>query len=541
MTGSARVHLDTFVREGSLGKGGQGEVWGVKERKINKEWPVAYKQYTPGIRATADFTALQAMVDFVPALDPPVGRWLCERSAWPAAVVEDDRGPCGFLMRRVPDTFTLHLPAPVGKTSLAAFQFLFNSQDYLDRMAIRITDLHRLLLLRDLAGLMGRLHELGIAVGDLSANNLMFSLAPQPACFFIDCDAMRLHGRQVLPQAETAGWQVPDPTGEELGTPESDRYKYSLLAIRLFRGEQESTDSDELGNADPALAQLATSGQSADPLLRPTMHEWAHELEEVIARNPLGRSSQGPRVVHPTTASPARARNTVPPGGPPRGGTVPPKPVRTAPRLVTALAVFLLLFGPPHLYRHLSQGLSGAPHVTASADTGDTGDSTHSDDGGSGSDSSDDSTEESQVAAVDDLLQSNVDTRQSVQAAVASVIACKSLPASATVFAQAAASRRDLLGRLADLDVGSVPGGSDALRSLATAWTASAAADDHYQEWAQDLARDGCGQGRTTQATAFQQAGQASDQATAAKKMFVAQWNPIANRNGLPGYSWDAI
>ncbi|MBY8881362.1 hypothetical protein [Actinacidiphila acidipaludis] len=564
MTGTApkaipRVRLSTLVRDGQLGKGGQGEVWAIKDRKINKEWPIAYKQYAPTLQATADFSALQAMVDLVPALDPPVGRWLCERSAWPAALVEDGRGPCGFLMRRVPDAFTLNLPVPAGTTALSAFQFLFNSQDYLDRMAIRVTDLQRLLLLQDLAGLMGRLHELDVAVGDLSANNLLFSLTPRPTCFFLDCDAMRLRGRSALPQAETAGWQVPEPDREELGTARSDRYKYSLLAVRLFLGEQEGTDASELARVDPALAQLAAKGRSADPEQRPTMGEWAKELERVIAHNPQGRP---PRTVHRTVPPTATATATgtgpaqpvSPTHAPPRATATPVVPPQKKGRgcswFVLIVLALLLLFGPPHLYDRLSHTASGNSTTGTTLGTdggtatdgggGGSGSSAGNDDS-SGSDGSDGSGEQSQAAAVDQLLQKNAQTRAAVGAAVASVMKCESLSRSADVFQQAAASRRDLLQQLSDLGVDAVPGGSDAVSSLNTAWTDSAEADDRFQEWADGLAGDGCDKNTTANAPAFQQAQQASDRATAEKKSFVALWNPIADRDSLTRYTWDQV
>ncbi|SEN43816.1 hypothetical protein SAMN05216267_1005116 [Actinacidiphila rubida] len=570
-----RVRLGTLVRDESLGKGGQGEVWAVKERKINNEWPIAYKQYEPPFRATADFAALQAMVDLIPSLDPPVGRWLCERSAWPAAVVEDDRGPCGFLMRKVPDAFTLPLPAPVGRRALSAFQFLFNSQAYLDRMAIRVTDLQRLLLLQDLAGLMGRLHELGVAVGDLSANNLLFSLDPRPACFFIDCDAMRLRGRSVLPQVETAGWHVPQPKTEELGTPQSDRYKFALLALRLFLGEQEGTDTGELARVDPALAQLATRGQSGDRDQRPAMGEWAAALEQAIARNPQGRPPRTvpaaprpatPPAGHAATGARAAAGATVPPqrvppratGGP--GGTAPPKKSRAGATLAFVLGVVLLLFGPPHLWAHLAHATAGSGSTTSAGTDGSTlsgdgggggsstggssgsgGTSSDGSSGSGGSGGSDGSAEQAEATAVDQLLQKNAHTRAAVGAAVASVMKCESLSDSAGLFSQAASSRRELLDELGGLDVSDVTGGSDAVGSLNTAWTASAEADDHFQAWAEGLESDGCDPNSTAHAPGFQEAQDASGRATAAKQAFVAAWNPIADRSGLTDYTWDAV
>ena len=74
---------------------------------------------------------------------------------------------------------------------------------------------------------MADLHELDVVVGDLSPNNLLFSTTSRPRCYFIDCDAMRVGGRSILPQIETQDWQAPS-AGEPIGTTYS-----RLLQVRL--------------------------------------------------------------------------------------------------------------------------------------------------------------------------------------------------------------------------------------------------------------------------------------------------------------------
>ena len=81
-------------------------------------------------------------------------------------------------------------------------------------------------------------HRHGVAVGDLSPKNLLFSLGPPVKVYFVDCDGMRL-GRSVLPQVETPDSAVRDVNRtEELATPASDSYKLALLTLRLFAGDQ---------------------------------------------------------------------------------------------------------------------------------------------------------------------------------------------------------------------------------------------------------------------------------------------------------------
>ena len=93
-------------------------------------------------------------------------------------------------------------------------------------------------------------------------------------CFLIDCDAMRVNGCSVLPQAETPDWQI--PVGEEKGTASSDAYKLALLAVRVFARNQTSRDPGALpATAEPRLGELAHAallGQRDD---RPAPIEWA--------------------------------------------------------------------------------------------------------------------------------------------------------------------------------------------------------------------------------------------------------------------------
>ncbi|MGW2278407.1 hypothetical protein [Streptomyces sp. NPDC001770] len=546
------MDLHTLVKDHPLGQGGQGEVWAIKERKINNLWPIAYKEYSPASLREADFTALQKMVDFLPSLDRSTGRWLAEHSAWPAAIVEDSGRPRGFLMRQVPDAFLVELATAPGERRVAGFQFLLNEQQYIERIGITIGVRQRLLLLKDLADLLDRLHDLDVAVGDLSANNLLFSLSPRPACFFIDCDAMRLRGRSVLGQAETAGWNV--PIGEPLATVQSDRYKFTLLVIRLFLGEQEGTDTTQVGLVAPELMNLAARGTSADAAVRPTMKEWGGALERAIARprqdSPAVRKPNRPPRSPSSGQSPppGRPRNP-PPAQPTASGTghmpqpgAGPWTAQPAPRrgnpawktITTVVLVVLALIAVAFLVEKAGSGHDGGSGSSSSDRAPET-----ENDGESAAGDSESEAEE-QASAVDELLRANAGTRGGVGDAVASVQRCESLSAAADVFQQAADARRDLLGRLESLNADGLTGGEEALADLRSAWSASAEADDAYQLWAENLS-GGCLPDSTAEASEFQDAAVASERATSAKKAFVGVWNDIAAEYGLTSYAWDEV
>jgi hypothetical protein len=316
------VGHDTLVLGDRLGSGGQGTVHRVLNRKINDRWPVAYKEYNADARDAADIDALRAMVDLVPALSGSTAEWLCTMAAWPAALVEREGRVSGFLMRTVPDEYYFDYRGFDGGVTrkLATVEFLLNDDAYTRSIGLFVDERERLRLLADLAVRLSRLHALGIAVGDMSPKNLLFTAGSGPGCFLIDCDTMRVNGRGVLPQAETPDWQI--PAGEEKGTPPSDAYKLALLAVRLFARDQASRDPGVLPvAAEPKLAELARAalhGQAAD---RPSPGEWA---EYCLSAASSPRLAVTPRVPGtPATAGGIAAMVPGQPGKPAGSGLTP--------------------------------------------------------------------------------------------------------------------------------------------------------------------------------------------------------------------------
>ncbi|MFI6076128.1 hypothetical protein ACIA5C_31730 [Actinoplanes sp. NPDC051343] len=298
-----------------IGDGGQGVVYATDRIRINKVWAAAYKEYRP--ETVFDRDVLHQMVAFVPSLDELSGRWLCENTAWPAALVLNSSQVSGFLMRRVPDRFRM----PWGDNGIevpAALQYLLNPQAYLNRKGIRLDTQTRLKLLEAIADVMARLHSLNIVVGDLSPNNLLIDL-DDPACFFIDCDAMRLRGRDVLEQVETPEWNVRGHRPEPRATMASDSYKFGLLAARLFTQDQMGADVTVLAGVSGELGVLARRSLDSNSTIRPSMGDWLGALRTVQA----GGLPRQPSAPHRVTATPRVTRRAAvpPPPVPP-----PPKP-----------------------------------------------------------------------------------------------------------------------------------------------------------------------------------------------------------------------
>ncbi|MFC7534337.1 hypothetical protein [Actinoplanes sp. GCM10030250] len=272
-----------------LATGGQGTVFALAE-----EPGLVYKEYATRFVDDVDVATLNRFVRLAAGAGEDTGAAgagedtgaLLGLAAWPTAIVRKEGVVRGFLMPRVPDHFTVELALPSGpSTVLAQVQYLLNSDDYLRDRGLLIDNRMRLEILRDIGEALALLHRLGICVGDFSPNNLLFSLTARPRCYFLDCDAMRLDGDSVLEQAETPEWHMPAP--EELGTPASDAYKFGLLAVRLFAGDQQVRDpAAARRRLDPGLRRLAARSLGADPALRPYPGQWLEPLDRTIARTP---------------------------------------------------------------------------------------------------------------------------------------------------------------------------------------------------------------------------------------------------------------
>jgi hypothetical protein len=272
-----------------LGTGGQGTVYATARRL--GDGPAAYKEFAPPARAALNVPALQAMIRLRAELPAPVAGRLDEATAWPVAVVQRDGRVTGFLMRQAPAAFHTEITVPRGRVRLLAqVQLLLNGERYLSARGLDVDDRFRRELLHDVAQTIELLHGLGVVVGDLSPNNLLFSSGPRPRCFFLDCDAMRLGGDSVLEQAETADWEA--PAGDrQIATPATDSYKFALLCARLFAGDQTVRLAPPAQRAGPALRRLVVQGLSADPAQRPEMAQWRRAL---AGTRPRGRAVTEP-------------------------------------------------------------------------------------------------------------------------------------------------------------------------------------------------------------------------------------------------------
>ncbi|MGW3726105.1 hypothetical protein [Streptomyces sp. NPDC000851] len=143
---------------------------------------------------------------------------------------------------------------------------------------------------------------------------------------------------------------------------------------------------------------------------------------------------------------------------------------------------------------------------------------------------------EQQATALDKLLADSGDSRTTVISAVNDVKSCSNLAQAAKDLRDAAGQRNGLVTQLSELSVDKLPDNAALTAALNKAWKASAAADNHYAAWADQVAGQRgklCkkGQARSTGQTAAgnRESGTASTQKAEAAKL----WNAIAKTYGL--------
>ncbi|MGI5195915.1 hypothetical protein ACQEVY_20050 [Streptomyces sp. CA-288835] len=139
-----------------------------------------------------------------------------------------------------------------------------------------------------------------------------------------------------------------------------------------------------------------------------------------------------------------------------------------------------------------------------------------------------------QAVALDKLLADSNDSRDAVIRAVSNVRTCTNLGQAATDLRNAATQRNGLVTRLAGLSVDKLPNHAQLTAALNSAWKASAAADNHYAAWADQVAaKKGCPKGKARTTPQTRAGNRESGTATTQKAKAAPLWNAIAQTYGL--------
>jgi hypothetical protein len=140
---------------------------------------------------------------------------------------------------------------------------------------------------------------------------------------------------------------------------------------------------------------------------------------------------------------------------------------------------------------------------------------------------------------IDGLLDQSTASRDKLNKAIEKVNRCTQLDAALADMRAVGDERNQQIAALDAADVTAIDTG-ELRSSLKAALQAALGADQQFVAWATPTVTDGCGD-TPTRAAAWDQAQAFSKQAQAAKKKFVAQWNPVATPLGFKARSTQRI
>lgn len=282
------------IPEGHLGSpkylaaGGFAEVFTVPFTLPGDSTPLAYKKFTVDhaeqARSAAD------SVDFREQLGSAERAALDNWTVWPRALVAGSSGSvCGLLMPLIPPEFFFQAPDQSGQLirKPREMSWLVSSAEQRTAAQVDFGDIartDRLVMLAQLAYIIGWLHKHGWVFGDLSFSNAVFALNP-PRILLLDCDGAAAIADRHRKQSSTPFWDPPEcpievpPGGRQQDRQDdvTDVYKLGLAVLRCLtpgKGASSSRNLSRLGTElDAAGTALVARALSEDRGTRPRAKE----------------------------------------------------------------------------------------------------------------------------------------------------------------------------------------------------------------------------------------------------------------------------
>ncbi|MEH0424446.1 hypothetical protein [Streptomyces sp. B21-083] len=260
-----------------VGIGGQGEVHAVGDGSL------LYKEYKDPSKVNGN--ALADLVAFRQGLGQADRTRLDALAAWPLCRVVEGGRTLGFLMRRAPSPMTWR--TATGATKLLELQYLIRPPKVAWQEVSQPTPEQRRALALACVEAIGWFHDAGLVIGDISQANILWSLIPEPAVHFLDCDGFRRVGRNaVQAQAATPDWNDPLAPSTEASV-DTDAYKTALTAGRILAQEPYARPDQQLRpvagclNERQAAAVGSLFAQAAGERgTRPRPSEWQTALSD---------------------------------------------------------------------------------------------------------------------------------------------------------------------------------------------------------------------------------------------------------------------
>jgi serine/threonine protein kinase len=266
-----------------IGQGAEGRVF-----EFIDDPTTVYKEYFLSSQSPPNLRALQDLADLPAKWERADQAWINTRTAWPQSSVVDHGRLRGYLMKRIPDTFSFtHGLAKRPKQVLCDWNYLSMRNRYSNNTKL-VSEIPQpsipqvVELIVDLSKTLEILHRHDVVVGDISGRNIIWTNDPTWRIMLIDCDGFRVRGSTGVNFAkQTPDWEDPEVT-QLRTTRQSDIYKLGLAAYRSVWAA--TTDRPPRGLHSARVPQGAPNqihsliSRSISPTGRPSASDWVHEL-----------------------------------------------------------------------------------------------------------------------------------------------------------------------------------------------------------------------------------------------------------------------
>ena len=297
-----------------IGRGGQAIIFLVKDG-IESPKAAVFKQYKQHIEPRRDgFSALMALYEH---LGKSEQHWIDEHAAWPSKLSLDGEKVIGCFMPLIPDGYFV---LDGERRRSLSFQHLHTDFKETTRWVPKINNRIRVKLIEDFLKTVTLLHECGVVLGDISADNCLWTesdLQGRPSVFFVDCDSMRVQGSVApIDQGDPPGWALPEARndGSHFSGQRSrhdDEYKVGLFVLRTLFAKTELHDVWNLARDIDAIKEVLVDANQHEPLPARLLGR-SEKISDLFVRSQeshLARPSaaewlsvfQGERIMKPVT------------------------------------------------------------------------------------------------------------------------------------------------------------------------------------------------------------------------------------------------
>ena len=267
------VHRERLFCGAQLGAGARGRVF-----DLTSNPGFVYKEY---ISPNVNGSALTDLILQRNIFGEAERRMLGSSASWPIARVVRGEHIIGCIMPKIPAEFTVLLPAG---TRPAYLTYLC----YPSRPAwgnIKLPSVpERMEISTRILDLFDFLQRHSLVVGDVSAQNLLWTCNPVPRILLLGCDGMRkLGASSALPEGQTPNWHDP-LLGSRRPDFDSDNYKAALIVGRILSQDPHVRPGEPLkmleGVARAVAREVADCFARAaqPPGERPVIRKWKEAL-----------------------------------------------------------------------------------------------------------------------------------------------------------------------------------------------------------------------------------------------------------------------